>query len=149
MRLLLDKAVDMSEDGGHSAAHSVVRYFGRIGKMRFILDLDCGYPPEEYKRIHEDDFINTKPKDNWKAEEQWDWKVASKLFLNKDARATSIDIYDESGADEFDEEHDGWMAEYKYSYPAFAFEHIKPDALFWAGIKKVKKQFIRAIFRSL
>lgn len=139
MRMFLDKAVDMSTDGGNSAEKSVVRYFGRIGKMRFILDLDCNYPKADYKKLIDRDIEDAKDDSN-------DVAIASKLTLNNTANAATIDFYDKSKADEFDEEHAGWMAEYKYSWPAFAFENIKPDALFWSAIKRVKKNFIRGIF---
>jgi len=143
----LDKAVDMSRDGGFSPHWLVVRYFGRIGKLRFILDLNCNYPPLDYEKLESgEDPEYKRPEDDYKKELAWEMKMLSKLRLNKGAKAVSLDFYDKSSADEFDEEHTGWMEEYKYSWPAFALEEIKPDPLFWEGIYRVRKILFKNIF---
>jgi hypothetical protein len=146
----VDKAVDMGKNGGHSPQHCTVKYFSRIGKLRFILNLDCGYPPAGYEKLETgEDEAYQKPEDNFKKEDAWEVAMVSKLFLNKSAKAVDIDFYSDPNDEGFDEEHESWMEEYKYSWPAFAFENRKPDKLFWDGIYRVRKNFIKRIFRGI
>jgi hypothetical protein len=144
-RLLVDKAVDMSEDGGWNANKLIVRYFANWGRnLKFILDFYGKYPQNLYDKLVSGE--DQKP-EGYQEEVRWEFQVLSKITpISLAKNRIDIDFYDFSDRDKFEEERIGWSEEPKYSWPAFWLEQIRPDPLFWSVLRTVNKKFFDNIF---
>jgi hypothetical protein len=149
---VIDKIVDMSEDGGHSADDIAVMYFVDWWPLRFALSLTCTYPEDKYEMLTSEESSDWPPPkpENWKAEEKWEMLICSFLAF----KDVSIHEIYESPSKEFDPDGDfenersGWMNEHKSSFPGFAFEQIKPDKLFFQAMTKLDHREKHLLIKS-